>query len=150
MNAKNGFTLLEALLVMLVVGVLAGLAVYSTSGSVEKVRSKDAYYVIRSIKAAEELCLSENGSFDDFTGPSDCDLSITIPSDNSTWYNYSAAGKYDSLNKYNEVEITAARSTKNCPSGKQGLTICMTFRLYDDGHSKETWSGTYTEFIPVE
>ncbi|MBF0216959.1 MAG: prepilin-type N-terminal cleavage/methylation domain-containing protein [Candidatus Omnitrophica bacterium] len=147
---ENGFTVIELLIVIIVIGVLAGLALYSTTGTIEKVRSKDAYYVIRSIKSAEELYLSENGSFDDFTGPSDCDLSLTIPADNSTWYNYSASGVYDTLNKYNEILITASRSSKNCPSGKQGLTISLTFKLYDDGHSQETWSGTYTEFIPAE
>ncbi len=60
---KRGFTLLEVLIVLIVLGVIAGLAIPVYTAQVEKSRKVEALQVLGAIRASEVRYFSEKGSY---------------------------------------------------------------------------------------
>ena len=63
-NGKSGFTLLELIVVVIIVGVLASLALPRLFATVEYSRSAEAFANMASIRSAMERCLIKKGSGD--------------------------------------------------------------------------------------
>ncbi len=64
MNKKSGFTLLEIIVVLIIVGVIATMALPNLFQNVERQRSQEALNTLGAVKTAVEQCaLLNNGSY---------------------------------------------------------------------------------------
>jgi prepilin-type N-terminal cleavage/methylation domain-containing protein len=106
-NFNQGFTLIEIIIVIIIVGVLAGLALPRFFSTVEFSKSTEALNAMTFIRGAMERCYFREGTFANCTIG---DLDISNPSD--------AVGahfkSYDiSLQTVDSYVITATRGTIN-------------------------------------
>ena len=62
-NGREGFTLIELTIVVIIVGVLAAIALPQYSGFVERARTTEAVNACGAIKAAEMTALLEGGNY---------------------------------------------------------------------------------------
>ena len=74
---NRAFTLIELIVVIVVVGVLAGLAVPRFSNTIEKSRIAEAINILATLRDAQEVYKLENGGY--LLGPSPDPLDVTIP-----------------------------------------------------------------------
>ena len=76
MEIKKGFTLVELLVVVLIIGILAAIAVPQYQKAVEKSRASEAFILLKSLKEAQDVYkLSNPGA----ATPTLEQLDITIP-----------------------------------------------------------------------
>ncbi|MDP2920861.1 MAG: prepilin-type N-terminal cleavage/methylation domain-containing protein [Candidatus Omnitrophota bacterium] len=87
MSSKKGFTLLEVLIVVIIIGILASLALPNYITSLEKARSGEAVTNVGSIKNAIDRYWYENGNIQTAAGATitTANLDVTIT---STLYAY--------------------------------------------------------------
>ena len=92
-----GFTLLELMVVVIIVGVIAAFAIPNYNKSMQKAHERDMLAQLTAVHAANLLFRSYDGNYWD-TGGTDKNmaqinsaLSINIISDSSTTYNYNSA-----------------------------------------------------------
>ena len=113
-----GFTIVELLIVVAIIGILAAVAVPAYFNHILRTRQADAYHNLLDIKAAEEMFYSQFNRYgspladgNTFTGLLSFDLgdstyyayNIALPSTNS--FNAEALGKYKKL-AGNKILIT--------------------------------------------
>ncbi len=134
----KGFTLLELLMVVIIVGVLASLALPQYAGFVEKARAAEATATIGAIKNAQALYKLENGNYSSVLA--DLGMGSVPTSGDAQYWTYGTAGTAGT-----SYTITATRSGKKA-AGHTGETIILTWT--DANTPPEAWSGTYTAVIP--
>lgn len=66
---RRGFTLIELMIVVVIMGVLATLAIYSMIGYIQRSKTAEAREVVTNIMAAQDAYRGEVGSYLDATGP---------------------------------------------------------------------------------
>ena len=118
MNNKSGFTLLEIIIVIIIVGVLASLALPRFFATVEYSRSTEALAAISAVRQALERCyLQRNGDYTSCTAFNVLDIEDPANSPNNhfgyTINNTSATG----------YTITAARNTRDNGDGSSTIVI---------------------------
>ena len=69
-RGTQGFTLLELLVVVLIIGILASIALPQYENSVEKSKASEALIILKSLRDQQALCYLERGETDDV---SECD-----------------------------------------------------------------------------
>lgn len=135
MKSPKGFTLLELILVVVVIGILATLAVPQFTGMAEKARAAEAINTIGAIKTAEDIYKLETGTYvNDALGDGSI-LSVRFPIADSenTYWTYAVSGAGDT-----GYTVTADRSDKDAGTFED-LTIILTW----SDTTKESWSGTH-------
>ena len=118
MNNKSGFTLLEIIIVIIIVGVLASLALPRFFATVEYSRSTEALAAATAIRQALERCyLQRNGDYSacvDFTV-----LDIEDPANSpNNHFTYAMSGL--SATGYT---VTATRNTRDNGDGSSTIVI---------------------------
>ena len=63
MRSKRGITLIELLIVIVIVGILAGIAVPMYTGYLERARRADAKVALEQVRAAQEMWRAEKGCY---------------------------------------------------------------------------------------
>jgi len=126
MKSKKGFTLVEVLIVVIIIGILSSLAIPMYKRATEHARIAEATQILSQVRTAEEVYKLKNGSYTDAFA----DLIVDIPADGDTLFNYSltiAGG-------VNGFKATAARNTND-----GGVTAVPTVTLDGSGNLTETW-----------
>jgi len=128
---KSGFTMLELLMVVIIIGILATLALPQYMGFIEKARSTEAISTMGTIRTAQNLYKLETGTY----SPDASNLAITVPTSGAaTYWTYSITGASDT-----GFGVTATRTSKKAAAGVSGQNIVMTW----NDSSGESWSGSH-------
>ncbi len=131
LKGKAGFTMLELLMVVIIIGILATLAVPQYMNFVEKARAAEAVNTMGAIRSAENLYKLENGSYT--SNPNN--LGITFPvSGTNTYWTYAISGAGET-----SFSITATRTSRKAPTDMIGKTVILTW----NDATGETWSGSH-------
>jgi prepilin-type N-terminal cleavage/methylation domain-containing protein len=135
LKSKKGFTMLELLMVVIVIGILASLAIPQYQSFMERARSTEATNIIGSIKSAEELYVLENPTA--YGADADIDtVYIDYPdaddAQGALW-TYAIVPESSADLGY---EVTATR----VDGPEKNATVIMT---YEPGVAP-VWSGTHT------
>jgi prepilin-type N-terminal cleavage/methylation domain-containing protein len=114
---EKGFTLIELIVVVIIVGILATIAIPSFRNAQERAMDKDAIASVKLIQAAERIYRMENGFY--YISPGSVDnsglntnLKLSLPSSSPKW-NYAATASGT------DVSTAAA---KNVTSGGRNWT----------------------------
>ena len=75
LDHEKGFTLIELIFAVIIVGVLASLAMPRFSDTIEKYRTAEAINILETLRNAQEVYKLENGVYTDTMD----DLDVTIP-----------------------------------------------------------------------
>jgi len=86
----RGLTLIELLMVILIVGILAAIAVPTYSNYMMRARRADAKTALEQVRAAQEMWRAEKGNYavDDGLGTAVTKLRVTMGAPNTTVSNY--------------------------------------------------------------
>lgn len=128
---KKGFTMLELLMVVIIIGILATLALPQYMGFIEKARATEAISTIGTIRTAQNLYKLETGTYSSDINA----LAITVPTSGAgTYWTYGVTGASDT-----GFGVTATRTSKKAAAGIAGQNIVMTW----NDSAGETWSGSH-------
>lgn len=125
---KKGFTLMELIFAVVIVGVLAGLAIPRFSHTIEKSRSAEAIHILETLRNAQEVYkLENNGAYAALVD----DLDVTIPaSRNFQAPTVAAADPVASIDRnaggYQYTLTIDADGTVNCGGVVNPAGICAT------------------------
>ncbi len=86
-NCPKGFTLLELLVVVLIIGILAAVALPQYQKAVEKTRAVQAFTVLKALAQAQKTYYLENGKY--ATQFNELDVELTGWTGNKKWVNSS-------------------------------------------------------------
>ena len=122
MRKQTGFTLVEIIVVVAIVGILAAVAIPSYQNSVTKGRRVDAMSALQGLAQAMERHYMTTGAY---TGAADADDAPTI---------FSATSPLDSSNVYYNLTISAAATNTytlqatpvNAQAGDGNITLTQT------------------------
>jgi len=64
MKSKTGITLIELLIVIVIVGILAAIAIPMYTGYMQRARRADAKTALEQVRAAQEMRRAERGSYE--------------------------------------------------------------------------------------
>ena len=127
---RGGFTLLELLIVLVILGIIAGLAFPVLSANVEKSKAQEAYTMLGTIKEAMVKFYQTTGNSSYVGGDSFTALGITNPA--STAANGGQAAKFTyTFGVPTSVSWTATATSS--PAGKGTVVINQTGTITPTG-----------------
>ena len=143
-RSTNGFTLIELMLVIAILGIIAAIALPSFLGQIQKARRSDAKQALFQVAAKLEQFYQDNKGYPDGTAVSDkniADLGYSDPDSD---------GDFDSLEGYYAVSTTGTAIRYRIQaipiSPQTDDTACYTFALNHLG-KKTNWESDGTTEI---
>ncbi|ELS01332.1 prepilin-type N-terminal cleavage/methylation domain-containing protein [Xenococcus sp. PCC 7305] len=136
-NKEKGFSLIELLVVVIILGVLSALALPNLFGQVEKARTSEAKLFLGSLNRTQQAYYFENGSFaltmsemgSNYTTNSEIyDYVILNPPPSPNQIHHQANPKPIYANELNTLESAVYR----LPSGGFTTSLCIGFLITDD------------------
>ena len=123
MRGRKGFTLVELLVVIIIVGILAAVSIPMMTANVERARRTEAYAALGSLRTAQRVYHSEFGRY---TGTlSDLEMSasdidgryyngsaITFTNTGADLFTANIAGKGDAANDWVQIDQGGAFTEK--------------------------------------
>lgn len=129
---KKGFTLLELLVVVLIIGILAGIALPQYRMAVEKTKATEAIMIIKNIMAAEERAFLQYGDGEDFHSPNNWDIEF----DEGHWSENKVA--YVTNNFIFFVDdgtgVDAYRCVGQCPNNVQSVLENYSYSIWGNNN----------------
>lgn len=129
LRSKSGFTLMELLVVLIIVGVLAAIGIPAYLNQVEKARAKQAYELLGAYREAQVRYSIGNatGTYATTTG----DLDVQGPAGGRVYWTFGTTATTNTA-----FTINASRDA----GSRAGNTITL--------NESGMWGGTYTELVP--
>ncbi|GAB4535588.1 MAG: hypothetical protein Fur0020_03030 [Thermodesulfovibrionia bacterium] len=133
---KKGFTLMELLITIAIIGILAGIAVTAYVGSIKKAARSEAYSNLESLRLLEEQFFAENGDYAPASGSliGTANIQAQLPGfkpGDSTNYNYAIIADMqitDNLGNNTANPPTTAATADPCfvatATGITGSRVC--------------------------
>jgi len=123
--SRRAFTLMELLMVVIIVGILAAMALPQFGKTMERSYQRQAWDMLQTIYAGEQVFFSTNNRFCDPTvgGPSpSCDT--TVPLGTPTWKGIYMDNPTTTTTTYAFIGVTA--TTFTATATRAGGTLCNT------------------------
>ena len=137
-TATGGFTLMELLVVVLIIGILAGVALPQYETAVLKSKMNSIVPLVRAIKNANEVYYMANGKYTDNLN----DLDISIPAGNSKSIPTAGRVEYDNGTWIDQYVEGDCRGDLSCPrvwggfggrdDANKNLPNCVVAFYYDN------------------
>ncbi|MDA1106963.1 MAG: type IV pilin protein [Proteobacteria bacterium] len=125
-----GFTLIELMIVVAIVGILAAIAYPSYTDSVRKGRRAEAITALYQLQIAEEKWRANNVSYTSTLGTDGLGLPATSPASGTAYYDIAIAGGADGTS----FSATAtAKSTGGQDQDKAGGVSCTPLTINQNG-----------------
>jgi len=131
---KKGFTLMELLIVIIIIGILAGLGIPQYMKAVERGRTAEAKAILGQIRTAEEAYRAKNGTYTATIGDLDIEANITAGTCSTAYYYKFDIGAADAT--------TFSATATRCISGDGGKTPDGPSAYAITLNQLGTWSGT--------
>lgn len=129
---RSGFTLLELMIVLLVMGVLAALAITSYSRYGFRARRADGQKLLMAIASAEERYFAQHNAYADLTT---IGYSTTANATSEAGY-YTASVSVSTINTVAAQAFTATATP--VPGGAQARDTCAALTVTDTGAKGST------------
>lgn len=134
MRHQAGFTLIELMIAVAIVGILAGLAMPVYTDYVNQARRSDGFEALRSASQRLEQCFSQYGTYED---TNNCRIADTLDSGNKI---SSPEGHY----RVQKGTLSATAYTLEAvPQGEQANDPCGTLTLDNTGDRGADHSGCW-------
>ena len=129
MAASKGFTLMEIVVVLVIVGIAAAVTIPNLTNSIEQTKAQEAKNNLLAISAAQEKYFEDHGSYYYGANPI-ANLSLDVVANDPFSYSCSATGQpilYNCTASDGRVSLLLDpnnSSVNNCPAGQQ--PVCCT------------------------
>lgn len=126
MKPQAGFTLIELMITVAIIGILSAIAVPAYGSYVLRARLTDAYSALAGVQPALEQHWSNTNSYSGFTGlpASTDDFTYALASASDTAYSITATGKNATLGFVFTIDQNGRRATTGVPSGWTANASC--------------------------
>lgn len=138
---QRGFTLIEIMIVVIVIGILASLGMARYEKTVERSRISEALSILGSIRSAQYRYASEHNRFTNSL--SDLDMNVT---QSGKYFNFSPY----SANPFGNGDEPIAGATRNSlQGGRYGDCSLYTIAILESGNFSVSGTGSCTELNAV-
>lgn len=126
MKSQAGFTLIELMITVAIIGVLSAIAIPSYGGYVLRTRLTDAWSGLAGVQPAAEQHWSNTNSYADFTAlPANTDNFVfALANANETAYTVTATGRNATAGFVFTIDQNGRRATTRAPSGWTANATC--------------------------